>query len=979
MDANQTRFHLLLGEADWSRCTQLEPPPFRTQWDPTRYEVTLEEKLFRFLPSKFSPALRIEQRRGAGQDRFGNWYWISDSEQEILVHSTGSDQTTHFWSPGDEVRSERRNAGDFQPAESQPPRPPMTLRGLAVTNDHYLVVGLVKPAGLLIFDLYSGGPPQQFFWPATFAPFDMAARPGGGVWILDRENKRYWGLNRSFQILWLNKPSISSPPHNDLHHDFAAPEGGEQTAQKSVLEPPVSLDASVLLAASDPVAIESLPDGRVIILDAPSDTISGVPRFSTVWLYQLATLVSSATTESLSIMLEFNNQDGFALVGHDFVFIAQHTDSKGSHIPDRIYITATNGDQTFAFNLVLDPHAGLRLLAQDVYLPMRLFNGKALAAVGADLYYDFRDTWVKLVAQKRHLYAAEATLMTEPFDGDEPDCVWHRLMLDGCLPPETAIEVWSRTGNQRTDLDDAPWLQEPPLCRRSNGSELPWLPQPGRPNTGTWELLFQRAEGRFLQLQLRLSGNGRSTPRLRALRAYYPRFSYLKNYLPSLYREDRLSASFLDRFLANIEGTFTAIEDKIAAVQMLFDLQTAPADTLDWLAGWFGLVLDSTWDEARRRLLIRHAMDFFQWRGTIRGLVMGLRLAFEENPGPEMFTDAGAQSACARRFRVVEKFRTRRTPGLLLGAAAITNSSSSGLVSTQPGQRWTAAQGLGDLDRRYRAFLQTQDNSIHFTLARPDQTAAEQLWEAFAGQTLGFVPTVPPSDLASWRFFLSQRYGDITSVNLQHGANWASFDAVTLPTAASVRPEVWNDWRAFVDKPGLGGGERLGWWQDFLARRFSAVSTLNATYGTSWPEFPLIPLLAELPSNAAALSDWFQFEGIVLPFRAAAHRFSVLLPATKLEATDSQERLRTLQWASQIIELEKPAHTVFDVKFYWAFFRIGEARLGEDTQLGQGSRAPELLPPMIVDHAFLAEGYMAPAPPLDTRERRVLGRDAICR
>ena len=90
MDANQTRFHLLLGEADWSRCTQLEPPPFRTQWDPTRYEVTLEEKLFRFLPSKFSPPLRIEQRRGAGQDRFGNWYWISDSEQEILVHSMGS-------------------------------------------------------------------------------------------------------------------------------------------------------------------------------------------------------------------------------------------------------------------------------------------------------------------------------------------------------------------------------------------------------------------------------------------------------------------------------------------------------------------------------------------------------------------------------------------------------------------------------------------------------------------------------------------------------------------------------------------------------------------------------------------------------------------------------------------------------------------------------------------------------------------------
>src|SRR5271166_6520895 len=244
MDANQTRFHLLLGEADWSRCAQLEPPPFRTQWDPTRYEVTLEEKLFRFVPSKLGPALKIEQRRGAARDRFGNWYWISDPELEILVHSTGSDQTTHFWSPGDGVRSERRSAGEFQPAESEPPCPPIALRGLAITSDHYLLVGVVKPAGLLIFDLYSGGPPQQFFWPTTFAPFDMAARPGGGVWILDRENKRYWGLNRSFQIIWLNRPPISSPPHSDLHHDFAPAEGGEQTRQKSVLDPPVSLDAS---------------------------------------------------------------------------------------------------------------------------------------------------------------------------------------------------------------------------------------------------------------------------------------------------------------------------------------------------------------------------------------------------------------------------------------------------------------------------------------------------------------------------------------------------------------------------------------------------------------------------------------------------------------------------------------------------------------------------------------------------------------
>ena len=87
MDANQTRFHLLLGEADWSRCTELQPDPFRTEWDKARYEVRLTDKLFRFVASKFDLPPRIERRRGAARDRYGNWYWISESEQEIRVSS----------------------------------------------------------------------------------------------------------------------------------------------------------------------------------------------------------------------------------------------------------------------------------------------------------------------------------------------------------------------------------------------------------------------------------------------------------------------------------------------------------------------------------------------------------------------------------------------------------------------------------------------------------------------------------------------------------------------------------------------------------------------------------------------------------------------------------------------------------------------------------------------------------------------------
>src|SRR6185312_10270327 len=142
----------------------------------------------------------------------------------------------------------------------------------------------------------------------------------------------------------------------------------------------------------------------------------------------------------------------------------------------------------------------------------------------------------------------------------------------------------------------------------------------------TWDLLLQAARGRYIELRIRLLGDGRRTPRARAFRIYYQRFSYLERYMPAVYREEPVSASLMDRYLANAEGLFTSLEDRIAKAEGLFDARITPAEYLDWLAGWFDYVLDTDWEDWRKRLFLNNASLLFTWRSTAIGMLAMIRL-----------------------------------------------------------------------------------------------------------------------------------------------------------------------------------------------------------------------------------------------------------------------------------------------------------------------------------------------------------------
>lgn len=999
MDVNGTKFHLLLTRDDWATCLSGETGETlqsiwkreaegesiaeqKFDWDENSGEITLQKQIFKFTAAPKDEKPKLENRRGAARDRYGNWYWIDESGLKIKVLSVGSNNVSDFY-PAENIE-EIKSQGDFQPLEKSV-EPTVSLRGLAVTIDHFLIVGTTEPAGLLIFDLFAGGEPRRVLWrgDTDFAPFDIAARRGGGAFVLDRANKRCWTLDRSFQ-----------PVGGKLSENEAKTEDFQPVDESEGRKISVSTGAdyfTLLAETNDPISIEALPDDTILILDSPPES----EDFSVIYRYYRGALLDALETKGILSKVEAAPRDisspqkPFRLRGFDFAFL----DADESEKNDRLFIVSEEGNQAFSFGLICRDETQIvtspdlpssvtaknfQLQAIAEYFPMRLFGGKGFAAADGRIYYDFGERWLPLTKQNRPSFEPFGTIETRIFDGKEPNCVWHRLLLDACLPPETKIEIYSRAAETEDDVRRGEWQKEPPLYLRRTGSELPFtgaktLREKGM---GTWELLLQRAKNRYLQLKLDFSGNGQRSPRVSALRIYYPRFSYLNNYLPAIYRDDEQSAFFLDRFLANIEGFYTGIEDRIAAVQMLFDVRSAPSEALEWLADWLGAALDPAWSDDKRRLFISRAVDFYQYRGTLRGIRIALRLALDSCADESIFEPQTSERKLRDPIRIVERFQTRRTPEIVPSESG-TNQHLPRIVAQT--KKWQPFQGADVLNQRYREYF-TDKPSAQFSLICPEDAGDAANWEKFALDTLGFVPSgAAAAEQKLWRAFLREEYqNSLNRLNQSHKTNYKNFDEIFLPRGSENNSALHDDWLKFVEKTASSSRSRR-LWQDFLARRYRRVGNLNDVYGANWDSFEYVSLFDRLPSAGRAAADWLQFEGGVLPMHQTAHRFTVMIPALlnggKVESVEEQNR--KLELVRRVVELEKPAHTTFDFRFYWNLFRLDEVRLGLDTLLGLGSRDPLLNPELIIGQGLIGESRLGTPQPEKYSERYVLGNEFL--
>ena len=251
------------------------------------------------------------------------------------------------------------------------------------------------------------------------------------------------------------------------------------------------------------------------------------------------------------------------------------------------------------------------------------------------------------------LFATMGSAIVGPLDSRIHACVWHRVLLRAFVPAAGRILVESFTADAVIPPDQladfARWETGQAAGPGGNGA--------GDENEDQdWDCLLRSDAGRYLWMRLTLTGDGLATPSVAGIEIEFPRIGP-RQYLPAVFGAETGSADFTDRFLALFDTTWRGIERSVDTLPGLFDPLSAPAvrvdgaptDSLTWLASWIGLRFDRSWDENKRRRLLKAAGRALDRRGTVQGLRDALVLLLGLDRGPACACPAEPVTRCGCR------------------------------------------------------------------------------------------------------------------------------------------------------------------------------------------------------------------------------------------------------------------------------------------------------------------------------------------
>ncbi|MCB9742409.1 MAG: phage tail protein [Alphaproteobacteria bacterium] len=590
---------------------------------------------------------------------------------------------------------------DVDSGEMLPPRVVLsaeTITGVAIDDQGFMTAA--ADGQLLVRDSRTQGEPTQGWQTVdvvrltgdaslSLAAWRVAPRPGGGAWILDRDQGQL--------LTWFGKVSRAQTPRDYVPGTFRPVFDDVDTVE-------VRAPQRGGFDGDTPAGLACSPEGRVVVLGLREDP---------------------DTAEALDARLHLFDADGrllrrVVLLGVTQPYSVAWTDAERV----AVLVTHQGSPHGFAIAYKLDVD-DIELLPVGETWPLRRHTGSALlTSPDQRAWYPTAGDPRRLVSLSLPKRASAGGAIARTLDSNAAGTVWHRLFMEAVLPEGCGVNVELAASDRPEPPEDpAAWHPHhfglvpggmrsvPRAAWQREASEIPHHPgllglprRQGR--SGLFGVLVQRQghkssalRGRFLFSRLTLHGTGRASPQVAAIRAWTPRLSYVQRYLPELYHEDPIvvaadepgpatAADFHERFVSLFEGVFTQLEDKVASAWLFTSPETTPTEALPWLASWMGVALEPGMDEDLCRKMIAAAPTLARWRGTRRGLEMAL----------ELVTGGGITRG---DVVVLEEWRLRRTWATILGVnMAEEEDPLTGAVSVNSNSVVGDTLILGDEHRR---------------------------------------------------------------------------------------------------------------------------------------------------------------------------------------------------------------------------------------------------------------------------------------
>lgn len=632
MDANGQKFCMLADAGHW----QLLNDPSGLEYDETRRSLRLarQRREISFSDDKTLAEAALEITPQA-RDAYGNRARVTEAGNAIFASGLY---------PGvSEIYTD-----DSETAQ---------ITDLVMGFDDVLYIAI--DGRVMMHDRRERWEEQNLLLPAIadFNAWRMTADPVGGVWILDRDNQKLARL----QGMPLHRLATAGAESQSAGHC----ELNTNPPRIQVLKKP-SWDSG-----ETPVAITCNENSQVVILSWVEGESAAI-RLLDKNLTLTSALQLSGSSNPYSLQWINPNQIAMLLAGVFKEAPVYNVNLKQSAIWPVGDLYPLKNDFTggpFLHGLDQPPHYPTASASRALHRLSFPFYGRLGQAIN--------------------------NAATAPLDSGQVNQIWHRLYLEAVIPEGCGIKVWLAASEKPVafaHISSDEWFEhrfgnlhktntrsDTPVAVWENfASEIPHhtglLPCTIEKNkAGLFSVLIQRSsrrvralKGRYLQVQVELSGQGHETPEIYALRAYGTRFSYIDEYLPELYQEttfepeadetgDATTADFYGRFVANFEGLLTSIEDRVAQAHLLTDPATVPISSLPWLASWIGQPVYPTFAESIQREFLQSASELYRWHGTLRGLKLALDIA----------TEGGIRGG---EIIVIEDFRLRRTFASIIGA-----------------------------------------------------------------------------------------------------------------------------------------------------------------------------------------------------------------------------------------------------------------------------------------------------------------------